>query len=55
MQIEIYDYVIVGGGMSGLSLAKEMILAGLTKEKKLLVIEKRDKYERAKIWSFWNM
>ena len=55
MKLEIYDYVIVGGGMSGLSLAKEMILAGLTKEKKLLVIEKRDKYERDKIWSFWNI
>ena len=41
--------------MSGLSLTKEIISSGLTKNKKLLIIEKRDNYYRDKIWSFWNI
>ena len=55
MSIEYYDFVIIGGGMSGLSLTKEIISSGLTKNKKLLIIEKRDNYYRDKIWSFWNI
>ncbi len=42
--------------MSGLSLTKEIISSGLTKnKKKLLIIEKRDNYYQDKIWSFWNI
>jgi len=55
MSIENYEFVIIGGGMSGLSLTKEIISSGLTKNKKLLIIEKRDNYYRDKIWSFWNI
>ena len=55
MSIENYEFVVIGGGMSGLSLTKEIISSGLTKNKKLLIIEKRDNYYRDKIWSFWNI
>ena len=50
-----FDYVIVGGGCSGLSLAYELEIHGKLKEKRLAIIEPRKEYKRDKTWSFWKM
>ena len=49
-----YDYIILGGGCSGLSLAYHLNIANRLNNKKLCIVEKRKKYHRDKIWSFWN-
>jgi lycopene beta-cyclase len=49
-----FDYIILGGGLSGLSLAYEMNRQGCLKEKTLCVIEKRKEYIRDKSWCYWD-
>lgn len=49
-----FDYVIVGGGCSGLSLAYELEIHGKLKNKRLAIIEPRAEYKRDKTWSFWK-
>ena len=50
-----FDYVIIGGGCAGLSLAYELEINNKLKDKSLAIIEKREKYERDKTWSFWKV
>ena len=50
-----FDYIIVGGGCSGLSLAYELEIKDKLKEKTLAIIETREKYKRDKTWSFWKV
>jgi lycopene beta-cyclase len=50
-----FDYVIVGGGCSGLSLAYELELHNKLLNKTLAIIELRDEYKRDKTWSFWKV
>ena len=50
-----FDYVIVGGGCAGLSLAYELDIKHKLKSKTLAVIENRDDYKRDKTWSFWKV
>lgn len=50
---KLWDVVIVGGGLGGLSLAAELAapeFANLT----VLVLEKRTSYERDRTWSYWT-
>ena len=47
-----FDYVIIGGGCAGLSLAYELEINNKLKEKSLAIIENRDQYKRDKTWSF---
>ena len=54
MKNDKYDYIILGGGCSGLSLAYHLNTANKLKNKTLCIVEKRDSYRRDKIWSFWN-
>ena len=49
-----FDYVIIGGGCAGLSLAYELDLHGKLKNKTLAIIDPRKNYERDKTWSFWK-
>jgi len=49
-----FDYVIIGGGCAGLSLAYELEIYGKLKDKTLAIIEPRDRYKRDKTWSFWK-
>ena len=49
-----FDYVIIGGGCAGLSLAYELEIHEKLKEKTLAIIEPRDSYKRDKTWSFWK-
>ena len=49
---KLWDIVIVGGGLGGLSLAAELAapeFASLS----VLVLEKRSQYVRDRTWSYW--
>ena len=50
-----FDYIIVGGGCAGLSLAYELEINDKLKEKTLAIIETREVYKRDKTWSFWKV
>tara|TARA_B110001452_G_scaffold188130_1_gene158448 strand:- start:1837 stop:2904 length:1068 start_codon:yes stop_codon:yes gene_type:complete len=50
-----FDYVIIGGGCAGLSLAYELEINNKLNEKKLAIIEPRKEYKRDKTWSFWKV
>ncbi len=50
-----FDYVIIGGGCAGLSLAYELEVNGKLKHKTLAIIEPRKEYKRDKTWSFWKV
>ena len=49
-----FDYVIIGGGCAGLSLAYSLEVNHKLRGKSLAIIEPREKYERDKSWSFWK-
>ena len=50
-----FDYIIIGGGCAGLSLAYELEISDKLKNKSLAIIEPRDQYKRDKTWSFWKV
>ncbi len=50
-----FNYVIIGGGCAGLSLAYELEIKGKLKNKTLAIIETREEYKRDKTWSFWKV
>ena len=50
-----FDYIIIGGGCAGLSLAYELEIKGKLKDKTLAIIEPRKEYKRDKTWSFWKV
>ena len=50
-----YDFVIIGGGCAGLSLAYELDIHNKLDDKKLAIVEPRDEYKRDKTWSFWKV
>ena len=50
-----FDFVIIGGGCAGLSLAYELEINEKLKNKTLAIIEHRKEYKRDKTWSFWKM
>ena len=50
-----FDYVIIGGGCAGLSLAYELETQKKLKDKTLAIIEPRPEYKRDKTWSFWKV
>lgn len=53
--MEKFDYIIVGAGCSGLSLAYEMNAKNLFNDKTCAIIDKRKEFNRDKIWSYWNI
>ncbi len=50
-----FNYVIVGGGCAGLSLAYELEINNKLEDKTLAIIENREEYKRDKTWSFWKV
>ena len=50
-----FDYVIIGGGCAGLSLAYELEIHEKLRDKTLAIIEPRVEYKRDKTWSFWRV
>jgi lycopene beta-cyclase len=50
-----FDYIIIGGGCAGLSLAYELDIHKKLKNKTLAIIEPRLEYKKDKTWSFWKV
>ena len=50
-----FDYIIIGGGCAGLSLAYELEINSKLENKNLAIIEPRNEYKRDKTWSFWKV
>ena len=50
-----FDYIIIGAGCAGLSLAYELDLQKKLDNKTLAIIEPRDEYKKDKTWSFWKV
>ena len=50
-----FDYIIIGGGCAGLSLAYELDSHQKLTNKTLAIVEPRDEYKRDKTWSFWKV
>lgn len=50
-----YDFVIIGGGLSGLSMAIELARSGKLAEKNCLILEARDQYSQDKSWCGWHV
>tara|TARA_B100001057_G_scaffold121796_1_gene120617 strand:+ start:1333 stop:2400 length:1068 start_codon:yes stop_codon:yes gene_type:complete len=50
-----FDYIIIGGGCAGLSLAYELEIHEKLKDKTLAIIEPRENYKKDKTWSFWKV
>ena len=50
-----FDYIVVGGGCAGLSLAYELDIHQKLNDKTLAIIEPRTEYKRDKTWSFWKV
>ena len=50
-----FNYVIIGGGCAGLSLAYELEINNKLQDKTLAIIEPRKEYKRDKTWSFWKV
>ncbi len=50
-----FNYIIIGGGCAGLSLAYELQINNKLDNKSLAIIEPRSKYIRDKTWSFWKV
>ena len=50
-----FDYIIIGGGCAGLSLAYELQIHKKLSNKTLAIIEPRPEYKKDKTWSFWKV
>ena len=50
-----FDYIILGGGCAGLSLAYQLDINNKIKNKTLAIVEMREEYKRDKTWSFWKI
>ena len=50
-----FDYVIIGGGCAGLSLAYELEIHRKLENKTLAIVEPRSDYKRDNTWSFWKV
>ena len=50
-----FDYIIIGGGCAGLSLAYELQINNKLDNMSLAIIEPRHEYKRDKTWSFWKV
>ena len=50
-----FDYIIIGGGCAGLSLAYELQIHNKLENKTLAIIEPRTEYKKDRTWSFWKV
>ena len=49
-----YDYIIIGNGLAGFQLALALSQDTFFDNKKIALIDKSDKTENDKTWSFWE-
>jgi lycopene beta-cyclase len=52
-KIEKYDIILAGAGLSGLTMAHEMMRHYFFQEKKILLIDRDDKNKNDRTWCFW--
>ena len=52
MRMQMYDFIIAGGGAAGLSLACEMIHSPL-RDRSILIVDKDAKDRNDRTWCFW--
>jgi len=52
--LERFDYIICGGGASGLLLSNALLSDKHFNDKKILIIEKDSKTDNDKTFGFWN-
>jgi len=50
----MFDYAIIGAGAAGLNLALAMSEEPWFAQKKILIIEKSEKQESDRVWSYWE-
>ncbi len=51
---KIFDFIIVGAGCAGLSLAYRMSLDSYFADKQIVIIEPDDKNKNDRTWSYWS-
>jgi lycopene beta-cyclase len=51
--VKKYDYIMAGGGMSGLSLAYYLSLSPL-RDKSILIVDREVKNQNDRTWAFWE-
>ena len=51
---EVYDIAIIGGGLAGLQLLHALLSDDQLKNQKIILLEKEEKVENDKSWSFWE-
>lgn len=49
-----YDYIIMGAGCAGLSLAMHLSRSGITQHKSVLLVDHDAKLQNDRTWSFWE-
>lgn len=49
-----YDYIIIGAGCAGLSLAMRMIKSGQFNNKRILLVDKAPRDQNDRTWCFWE-
>jgi len=54
MKTNGFDYIICGGGASGLLLAHQLVSDPFFSEKQILLIEKESKTQNDRTWCFWE-
>ena len=54
MDKNCFDYIICGGGASGLLLAQQLIADPFFSDKDILLIEKENKNQNDRTWCFWE-
>ena len=50
-----FDFIIIGGGCAGLSLAYELEIHKKLENRSLAIIEPRLEYKKDKTWSYWRV
>ena len=51
--VAVYDYIMAGSGAAGLSLAYQLVQAGLG-DKKILLLDREPKTDHDRTWCFWE-
>ncbi|MEO8712280.1 MAG: lycopene cyclase family protein [Parafilimonas sp.] len=52
--IDKYDYIITGAGCAGLSLLRSMMQHAFFNNKKILLLDKKEKINNDRTWCFWE-
>ncbi len=54
-QVNEFDFILAGGGLSGLSLLYEILSTPSLSEKRILIIDSERRLTNDRTWSFWEL